>query len=70
VQNALVFPTNRELNGFANLVGPKPKTGTFTDSGGDVNMFQNPGAAISAFDFPFLAKWDNATTSGDPVTSA
>jgi hypothetical protein len=53
VQNALVFPTNWELNGFANLVGAKPKTGTFTDSGGDVNMFQNPGAAISAFDFPF-----------------
>ena len=53
VQNGLVFPTNWELNGFANLVGPKPKTGTFTDADGDVNMFQNPGAAISAFDFPF-----------------
>ena len=53
VQNGLVFPTNWELNGFANLVGPKPKTGTFTDADGDVNMFQNPSAAISAFDFPF-----------------
>jgi hypothetical protein len=53
VQNGLVFPTNWELNGFANLVGPKPKTGTFTDADGDVNMFQNPGTAITAFDFPF-----------------
>jgi len=53
VQNGLVFPTNWELNGFANLVGPKPKTGTFTDADGDVNMFQNPSTAISAFDFPF-----------------
>ncbi len=53
VQNGLVFPTNWELNGFANLVGPKPKTGTFTDADGDVNMFQNTGTAISAFDFPF-----------------
>jgi hypothetical protein len=53
IQNGLVFPTNWELNGFANLVGPKPKTGAFTDSDGDMNMFQNPGTAISAFDFPF-----------------
>jgi hypothetical protein len=53
VQNGLVFPTNWELNGFANLVGPKPKTGAFTDADGDINMFQNKDAALGAFDFPF-----------------
>ena len=32
VQNGFQFPTNWELNGVANLVGPKPKTGAFTDA--------------------------------------
>jgi Carboxypeptidase regulatory-like domain len=53
VQNGFQFPTNWELNGFANLVGTKPKTGAFTDSDGDINMFADKNAAIDAFDYPF-----------------
>jgi hypothetical protein len=53
VQNGFQFPTNWELNGVANLVGAKPQTGAFTDSGGDMNEFKNPTAAIAAFDYPF-----------------
>lgn len=39
VQNGFQFPTNWELNGFANLVGPKPRTGAFSDCSGDMNEF-------------------------------
>jgi hypothetical protein len=53
VQNGFQFPTNWDLNGFANLVGQKPKTGAFTDADGDMNMFANPSAALGAFDYPF-----------------
>ena len=53
VQNGFQFPTNWDLNGAANLVGAKPKTGAFTDVDGDMNMFKDANAAVSAFDFPF-----------------
>jgi hypothetical protein len=38
---------------LANLTGPKPQTGAFTDSGGDMNVFKDPPGAINAFDYPF-----------------
>jgi len=47
------FPTNWDLNGLANLVGQKPTTGAFSDSGGDMNVFKDPQAALNAFDYPF-----------------
>jgi hypothetical protein len=69
VQNGLVFPTNWELNGFANLVGPKPRTGVVTDCDGDANVFaalaasrndcgagnSGPGSTLisGSFDYPF-----------------
>jgi len=53
VQNGYAFPTNWDLNGLANLVGPKPRTGAYTDSGGDMNVFQNPQAALATFDYPY-----------------
>jgi hypothetical protein len=53
VQNGFQFPTNWDLNGFANLVAARPTTGAFTDSGGDMNMFKDPAAALAAFDYPF-----------------
>ena len=53
VGNGFDFPTNWELTGNAVLNGPKPKTGTFTDSDGDRNVFQNKDTAINAFRFPF-----------------
>jgi hypothetical protein len=53
VQNGFQFPTNWDLNGFANLVAAKPTTGAYTDSGGDMNMFKDPAAALAAFDYPF-----------------
>lgn len=53
VQNGFQFPTNWDLNGLANLVGPKPQTGAYTDSGGDMNVFKNVPSALAAFDYPF-----------------
>jgi hypothetical protein len=53
VSNGFDFPTNWELTGNAVLNGPKPKTGTFTDSDGDPNVFQNKDTAINSFRFPF-----------------
>jgi hypothetical protein len=69
VQNGLVFPTNWELNGFANLAGPRPRTGVVTDCDGDVNVFaglaasrndcsagnSGPGSSLisGSFDYPF-----------------
>jgi hypothetical protein len=54
VQNGFQFPTNWDLNGYANLVGQKPETGAFNNSAsGNINMFRNPQAAINAFDYPF-----------------
>ena len=53
VQNGFQFPTNWDLNGFANLVGQKPTTGAFSDSGGDMNVFKDPQGALAAFDYPF-----------------
>lgn len=67
VQNGFQFPTNWELNGLANVVGTKPRTGAFTDCQGDMNEFA-PLAASSGncgnanlagsfisntFDYPF-----------------
>jgi len=53
VQNGFQFPTNWDLNGYANLVGPKPTTGAFNSASGNINMFKDPQAAIGAFDYPF-----------------
>jgi hypothetical protein len=53
VQNGFQFPTNWDLNGYANLIGQKPTTGAFNGPGGNINMFKDPAAAINAFDFPF-----------------
>jgi hypothetical protein len=53
VQNGFQFPTNWELNGVANLTGPKPQTGAFTDAQGDMNEFKNVNTALAAFDYPF-----------------
>jgi hypothetical protein len=53
VQNGYAFPTNWDLNGLANLVGAKPQTGAYTDSGGDMNVFKDPQQALNAFDYPF-----------------
>jgi hypothetical protein len=39
IQNGFQFPTNWELNGLANLIGPKPRTGAFSDCQGDMNEF-------------------------------
>jgi len=66
VQNGFQFPTNWELNGVANLVGPKPKTGAFTDSNGDMNEFKNPSAAVSAFDYPFPGQVGNRNVLRGP----
>ena len=53
VQNGFQFPTNWDLNGYANLVGPKPTTGAFTNATGNINMFQNVTSALASFDYPF-----------------
>ena len=53
VQNGFQFPTNWELNGTANLFGPKPTTGAYSDSGGDMNMFKDPQAALNQFNYPY-----------------
>jgi len=53
VQNGFQFPTNWDLNGYANLVGQKPTTGAFNSAGGNINMFKDPQGAIAAFDYPF-----------------
>ena len=36
------YATNYELTGSSVLIGPKPKSGTFTDSNGDPNAFRDP----------------------------
>jgi hypothetical protein len=41
--------------------GAKPQTGAFTDSGGDMNEFKNPTAAIAASTIHSLAEWVVAT---------
>jgi len=53
VQNGFQFPTNWELNGTANFFGPKAATGAYTDSGGDMNMFKDPQAALNQFGYPY-----------------
>jgi hypothetical protein len=53
VQNGFQFPTNWDLNGYANLVGPKPAVGAYTNATGNINMFKDVTAAIAAFDYPF-----------------
>jgi hypothetical protein len=59
VQNGFQFPTNWDLNGYANLVGPKPTTGAFTNANGDINMFKDVPAALASFDFPFPGEVGN-----------
>ncbi len=50
--NGLAFTTDWENSGFAELAGKLPRTGRFTDSDGDPNIFQNSAEALSAFRFP------------------
>jgi len=66
VQNGFQFPTNWELNGVANLVGPKPQTGAFTDAQGDMNEFKNVTAALSSFDYPFPGQVGNRNVLRGP----
>jgi len=48
------FPTNFEQDSKAIVIGPKPRTGTFTDMDGDPNAFQGgPGVGNTSFRFPF-----------------
>jgi hypothetical protein len=61
VSDATLTLTNTEIEIGVTLTektdeegaGAKPQTGAFTDSGGDMNEFKNPTAAIAAFDYPF-----------------
>ena len=53
VQNGFQFPTNWDLNGYANLVGPKPTVGAFTNATGNINMFKDVAGALNSFDYPF-----------------
>jgi len=66
VGNGFDFPTNWELTGNAVLSGAKPKTGTFTDSGGDPNVFQNKDTAINSFRFPFPGESGNRNNLRGP----
>jgi hypothetical protein len=66
VQNGFQFPTNWELNGVANLVGPKPQTGAFTDAQGDMNEFKNVNTALAAFDYPFPGQVGNRNVLRGP----
>jgi len=50
--NGLAFTTNWQNSGFAMLSGKLPRTGRFTDSEGDPNIFQNNAEALLAFRFP------------------
>ncbi len=50
--NGLDFTTEWVNSGFAMVSGKLPKTGKFTDSDGDPNIFQNPGKALHTFRFP------------------
>jgi carboxypeptidase family protein len=60
------FPTNWELTGNAVLSGPKPKTGTFTDSDGDPNVFQNKTTAINSFRFALPGESGNRNNLRGP----
>jgi Carboxypeptidase regulatory-like domain len=58
VANGFDFPTDWELAGNANLVGPLPATGTtYTTLPGaanpTINMFKNPVQALQSFGYPF-----------------
>ncbi len=66
VGNGFDFPTNWELTGNGILNGPKPKTGTFTDSDGDPNVFQNKDTAINSFRFPFPGESGNRNNLRGP----
>ena len=48
----LAFATNWNYSGFAMLSGKLPRTGKFTDSDGDPNIFPNNAEALMAFRFP------------------
>ena len=47
------FPTNYEQDSKSILIGPAPKTGSFTDSSGNPNVFAAGPAAISAFRYAY-----------------
>lgn len=47
------WATNWELTSAAVLNGNKPKTGVFTDSSGNVNVFKDANAAAGAFRFAY-----------------
>jgi hypothetical protein len=60
VSNGFQFPTNWELTGQANLVGPKPATGVGTNCSSGTcnpNVFLGAtggnGSAVNSFDYPF-----------------
>jgi hypothetical protein len=60
VSNGFQFPTNWELTGQANLVGPKPATGVGTNCSSGTcnpNVFVGAtggtGSAVNSFDYPF-----------------
>lgn len=53
VENGNNWPTNWEVLGKAVLSGTKPVTGTFIDSAGNPNIFQDPASAIKQFRFAY-----------------
>jgi hypothetical protein len=60
ISNGFQFPTNWELTGQANLVGPKPATGVGTNCSSGTcnpNVFVGAtggtGSAVNSFDYPF-----------------
>jgi hypothetical protein len=64
VQNGFQFPTNWDLNGLANLVGPSPKVGAYSSCTGNPNMFAALSASVancsdSNYNSNFIGKtWD------------
>ncbi len=64
VQNGFQFPTNWDLNGLANLVGPSPKVGAYSSCTGNPNMFAALSASVancsdSTYNSTFIGKtWD------------
>jgi hypothetical protein len=64
VQNGFQFPTNWDLNGLANMVGPSPKVGAYSSCTGNPNMFAALSASVancsdSNYNSNFIGKtWD------------
>ena len=53
ISTGCCFPTNWELYSSAILVGPKPKTGKFTDQNGNPNLFKDPTTAAESFRYSY-----------------